>query len=416
MQTAPNPAPNHVPRARQCKRVAANQRVSYSRHKIRKFGNVVRAEGERSYLVRFDDGSEKVCASGALRVEAIHQSLPPDIIPMAPTTTREFVESEEHLNVAVDQDEEEDLPLPDEANDLLVTAEDGEDLAPTEVITTQDDNAGPPPEGMIGQLPSGDSLPKDYVAVKRAAMEKIAALKGHEVTVTSKSMGSVTWKVVESVEPDDVIPELDEKVAYGLKGFDVSNYRKSEVLSSIFLRLLFKNWKEKVEKMNKAVEAAKAKCKPFTEAEFLTGIAILIGAAEFAQRGSDLFSVKDSVAGVEEDDWPSLAAEPHFESYMSFYRFKSFREFFPHIFGDETIKDADPWWQFSPAVEEFNEIRRDEIVACKWISVDEMMSAWRPRKTALGNLPNISFIARKPEPLGKIKLRIIFCLQSIFNS
>jgi hypothetical protein len=33
------------------------------------------------------------------------------------------------------------------------------------------------------------------------------------------------------------------------------------------------------------------------------------------------------------------------------------------------------------------------------------MSAWRPRKTALGGLPNISFIARKPEPLGKIKLK-----------
>ncbi len=28
------------------------------------------------------------------------------------------------------------------------------------------------------------------------------------------------------------------------------------------------------------------------------------------------------------------------------------------------------------------------------------MSAWRPRTTALGGLPNISFVVRKPEPLG----------------
>ena len=28
------------------------------------------------------------------------------------------------------------------------------------------------------------------------------------------------------------------------------------------------------------------------------------------------------------------------------------------------------------------------------------MSAWRPRTTAPGGLPNISFVLRKPEPLG----------------
>ena len=32
--------------------------------------------------------------------------------------------------------------------------------------------------------------------------------------------------------------------------------------------------------------------------------------------------------------------------------------------------------------------------------VDETMCAWRPRQTKLGNLPNISYIIRKPEPLG----------------
>jgi len=39
------------------------------------------------------------------------------------------------------------------------------------------------------------------------------------------------------------------------------------------------------------------------------------------------------------------------------------------------------------------------------------MSAWRPRKTALGGLPNISFIARKPEPLGKFKIKIYYKLR-----
>ncbi len=36
------------------------------------------------------------------------------------------------------------------------------------------------------------------------------------------------------------------------------------------------------------------------------------------------------------------------------------------------------------------------------------MSAWRPRSTALGGLPNISFIMRKPEPLGT-ELKCVAC-------
>jgi len=40
-----------------------------------------------------------------------------------------------------------------------------------------------------------------------------------------------------------------------------------------------------------------------------------------------------------------------------------------------------------------------------WVKVkvvDASMCAYRPRTTATGGLPNISFIVRKPEPLGKI--------------
>jgi hypothetical protein len=42
------------------------------------------------------------------------------------------------------------------------------------------------------------------------------------------------------------------------------------------------------------------------------------------------------------------------------------------------------------------------------ISFDETISAWSPRKTALGSLSNISFIAQKPELLCKIKIKEAF--------
>jgi len=145
--------------------------------------------------------------------------------------------------------------------------------------------------------------------------------------------------------------------------------------------------------------------RPFTEKEFLTGLGILIGAAEFAKKGSDLFSVKDKFVeeGDDDDDkWASLCPEPHFEKFMSFGRWKDFRRFFPEIFADETRKETDVWYQFSAAIDEFNEIHSNLICGSRWILVDETMGAWKPKKTATGGLPNILFIIRKPEPLGKI--------------
>jgi hypothetical protein len=89
---------------------------------------------------------------------------------------------------------------------------------------------------------------------------------------------------------------------------------------------------------------------------------------------------------------------------MPYSRFKDFRRFLPEIFADYSKEESDPWFRFSTAVDDFNEIRRTLFQGSRWISIDESMSAWRPRKTALGGLPNISFITRKPEPLGLSKV------------
>jgi hypothetical protein len=91
------------------------------------------------------------------------------------------------------------------------------------------------------------------------------------------------------------------------------------------------------------------------------------------------------------------------EDEMSFYRWKELRRFFPAIFVDHERKESDPWYEFSGIIDEFNDIRKSELTCSRWISLDKSMSAWRPRKTALGGLPNISFIAHKPEPLGSLK-------------
>jgi hypothetical protein len=77
-------------RAQANKRLHVNQRVSGAvgdyiegptkrRRRQRLFGHIISAVGERKYLVRFDDGSEKECSSALLKVEKIHANVPPDI-------------------------------------------------------------------------------------------------------------------------------------------------------------------------------------------------------------------------------------------------------------------------------------------------------------------------------------------------
>eukprot|EP00873_Tetraselmis_striata_P028533 jgi/Tetstr1/448797/TSEL_036031.t1 len=60
----------------------------------------------------------------------------------------------------------------------------------------------------------------------------------------------------------------------------------------------------------------------------------------------------------------------------------------------------DTWQMFTQMVEDFNRNRMMMLVMGVWITFDEAMSAYQPRSTKTGGLPNISFIKRKPKPLG----------------
>ena len=51
-------------------------------------------------------------------------------------------------------------------------------------------------------------------------------------------------------------------------------------------------------------------------------------------------------------------------------------------------------------VERFNAKRRALLRTVPVCVLDESMSAWRPRTSPTGGLPHISYVIRKPEPLG----------------
>ena len=63
--------------------------------------------------------------------------------------------------------------------------------------------------------------------------------------------------------------------------------------------------------------------------------------------------------------------------------------------------DASDWSEIRDAVEGYNKKRRIHVSAGSFKILDEIMCAWRPRQDKFGGLPHISFVARKPKPLGK---------------
>jgi hypothetical protein len=82
----------------------------------------------------------------------------------------------------------------------------------------------------------------------------------------------------------------------------------------------------------------------FTRQEFLTGLGLLIAAAEFSQNGKELFQKGDQNCYDENDkeNWMSLVPHPGFDNYMSYSWFKEVRRFLPDIWVDETTKEMDP--------------------------------------------------------------------------
>ena len=123
-------------------------------------------------------------------------------------------------------------------------------------------------------------------------------------------------------------------------------------------------------------------------------LGLFIGAVCYAPNG----------AGLWDDDknnhFVTLEPCPAFIDHMRDYGFREFRQFLPCIYKDSRLKRTDPWWEFKMAVDEFNLNRLRTIVPSNHICLDELMSAWRPRKTKTGGLPHLTSLPRKPEPLG----------------
>ena len=70
------------------------------------------------------------------------------------------------------------------------------------------------------------------------------------------------------------------------------------------------------------------------------------------------------------------------------------------VMANPQLRDDYAWWKIELFVTGINYKRRRYLAAGQWKVLDELMSQYRPRTRKTGNLPNISYILRKPKPLG----------------
>ena len=81
--------------------------------------------------------------------------------------------------------------------------------------------------------------------------------------------------------------------------------------------------------------------------------------------------------------------------------FRAFVCGFPHLWSPQHLWYSENvlWDCFLPFVQAFNHTRR-ALLKTVYMLMDESMSAWRPKTTKTGGLPNITYEPRKPKPLG----------------
>ena len=427
----------------------------FRRLRERLLGTVKKSIGGNQYEITFDDGSTKQLKSSTLRIEPKTAGLPP--CESADENVLESVSCEEGSTVrlgntseysgnssSANEDSTEHMhdvdDQIDEEEHLCVVGEidDAPDDAADDGINCDD----PVNVGDLNLPADADASPQTYHEKLGAKRRYISSLIGRTVSKThKKTKTTMEWTVVEKSTPnlpaevyearDIMSPKIGlNNLAEFLREYGYEKTEKdygscsmsqtlsrtssnenrkvqtipeSTIFAELFLKLMYKDWEAKVQKMNQYIDESNADhqkrtINKFEKWDFLVAHALLIGASCFCQSGSILFG------GAQKDEstdaWDTILQKPRFDKHMKLYRFKEFRMFFPKIFEQPQIKDHDPWWAFIAAVNDFNEIR-EKCITSSWIKgLDESMSAWRPRTSKNGGLPNISFIKRKPEPLG----------------
>jgi len=264
------------------KRLLPGQRVSGSvgkfidnprqlKRKVRErlFGNVLEEVGNKMFKVQFDDGEIRSVKSHILRIEKASALLPLEEIPPAQPSNTSAGEIQEDPDDAEEEDERGD-PMQDGAPG-------------DEADEASDDEQGGGPSGLY----VGENLPPNYHQRLAEARDKIKGMLGQ--TVVKETF---EWTVIAEHHSTD----LPQNRFLGIQGLDLHRLEKKTIFAAMLLHLMFQDWKESLHKMNMKIstynnnsdESSKNnnnKVALFKDHEFITGLALMIGATLYSDQG-----------------------------------------------------------------------------------------------------------------------------------
>ena len=280
-----------------------------------------------------------------------------------------------------------------------------------------------------------NELFSDRYGVRRAETE----LKKSELLGTSTTVGGQVWTVRGDIESEGICTE--EFLETGLRSNDINlnclplrlrtrgeilmgtrssprisppkrqNQDEGIAINGHFMALFPVNWKQSLKRLNDAIASdtrnlKKKSSNGVSTKEYWTFIGILILCAVQKSGGVDSLFKNKQTEGI--------IQRVNAGKYMSYTRFKFIkshwvRQFELRLSPEE--EERNPWWRVGYLVHGFNENRKKSVAASRVKTLDESMSAYRPQTRKSGNLPNISFILRKPEPLGT-ELKTVASMES----
>jgi hypothetical protein len=215
------------------------------------------------------------------------------------------------------------------------------------------------------------------------------------------------WTIIKDVATIDDKEEYDR---IGLIGFRFDKFTDPlvEASSRPYLELVMAlwpgDWEAQLVQMNAAIESAnkstdkKARVRAVTKFEWWRFIGILISACPLGKGGVHLWESQRKKTSPSTKKLGSTTDYGELDI-MKYYRFREIKRSFPYAFYDLNNKQ-DPWHPVGLLVDGFNDNRSRMIAASIRKILDETMLAFQPQTTALGGLPFLSFILRKPKPLG----------------
>ena len=211
------------------------------------------------------------------------------------------------------------------------------------------------------------------------------------------------WEVLADVPECIDVPKAYEHC--GVVGFDFDTFKSkdNQTYRELFEHLWPGDWKQQLKNLNQEVKKRNRisggrgrKMKEVSKKEWWKFIGILIFGGAVGEGGEILWE-KENSEGMRQ---PYNIGDPKKEI-MSLFRFKEIKAEFPKAFWDlEAKMRGDPWHQILLLLDGFNDNRANKVASSITKVLDESMSAWKPRTTKTGGLPVLTFVKRKPEPLG----------------